>query len=88
MKPDETHLTTEEAREFLGVPGPDMIRLLEAGAIPYRAMDSHRRFALHDLVEYTKQKAARRAALDKMARDAYEAGLYDKAGIPRGGRDE
>lgn len=37
---------------------------------------------------YGEESAARRKALDEIARDAYEAGLYDRAGIPEGGRDE
>jgi len=41
------------------------------------------------LISYSKRKSDRKAALDKMARDAYEAGLCDKgADIPKGGRDE
>jgi hypothetical protein len=49
----------------------------------------HRRIALRDLLAYQKRRGeAHRAALDKMARDAFEAGLYDNATIPEGGSDE
>lgn len=55
---------------------------------PYSLVGQHRRIQLSDVIAYSKRKAERKAALDKMARDAYEAGLYDKgAGIPEGGEE-
>jgi hypothetical protein len=48
----------------------------------------HRRIALRDVPAYAGRRAARKAALDKMAREAYDAGLYDAAAIPEGGQDE
>lgn len=87
--PEEQQLTTQEAGELLGVSRPYLIRLLDAGEIPYSLVGRHRRIQMSDLVEYAKRRVARRAALDKMARDAYDAGLYDRTiGIPEGGRDE
>ena len=86
--PEEKQLTTQEAGELLGVSRPFLIRLLDAGEMPYSLVGKHRRIQLSDVIAYSKRKAERKAALDKMARDAYEAGLYDKgAGIPEGGEE-
>ncbi len=67
---------------------PYLIRLLDAGEMPYRLVGRHRRIALRDVVEFAKRSTARRVSLDRMARDAHDAGLYETASIPRGGRDE
>jgi excisionase family DNA binding protein len=87
--PEEKELTTQQAGELLGVSRPFLIRLLDAGEMPFRLVGRHRRIQLRDVIDYSKRKSDRKAALDKMARDAYAAGLYEKsAGIPKGGRDE
>ncbi len=68
---------------------PYLIRLLDADAMPYTLVGKHRRIALRDVLDYAKRRAeARRGTLDKMARDAFEAGLYDNAAVPEGGSDE
>ena len=87
--PEEKQLTTQQAGALLGVSRPFVIRLLDAGEMPFSLVGKHRRIRLSDLISYSKRKSDRKAALDKMARDAYEAGLYDiRAGIPKGGREE
>lgn len=87
--PEEKQLTTQEAGDLLGVSRPYLIRLLDAGEMPFSLVGTHRRIRLGDVVAYAKRKANRKAALDKMARDAFGAGLYDsEAGIPEGGREE
>lgn len=87
--PEEKQLTTQHAGELLGVSRPFLIRLLDAGEMPFSLVGTHRRIKLSDVMDYSKRKSDRKAALDKMARDAYDAGLYEKtAGIPNGGRDE
>jgi excisionase family DNA binding protein len=89
LMPEERQLTTQRAAELLGMSRPYLIRLLDAGEMPYHLVGKHRRIALRDVLSYSKRRAAgRRAALDKMARDAFEAGLYDHATIPKGGSDE
>lgn len=87
--PEDRQLTTQQAGELLGVSRPFLIRLLDAGEMPFSLVGRHRRIKVSDLVDYSKRKSDRKDALDKMARDAHAVGLYDRsAGIPKGGRDE
>ncbi len=89
LLPEEQQLTTQRAAELLGMSRPYLIQLLDGGEMPYTLVGKHRRIALRDVLAYAKRRAeARRNALDKMARDAFEAGLYDNASIPEGGSDE
>ena len=87
--PEEKQLTTQQAGALLGASRPFLIRLLDAGEMPYSLVGKHRRIKLSDVMDYSKRKSDRKAALDKMARDAYGAGRCEKgAGIPKGGREE
>jgi excisionase family DNA binding protein len=89
VMPEERQLTTQRAAELLGMSRPYLIQLLNAGEMQYHLVGKHRRIALRDVLAYAKRRAkSRRAALDTMARDAFEAGLYDNATIPDGGSDE
>jgi excisionase family DNA binding protein len=89
LVPENQQLTTQRAADLLGVSRPYLIKLLEGGELPYHKVGSHRRIFLKDLVAYQKQRhAERRAALDQIAREAFESGLYDRTGIPEGGEDE
>jgi excisionase family DNA binding protein len=89
LMPEERQLTTQRAAELLGMSRAYLIRLLDAGEMPYHLVGKHRRIALRDVLTYAKGRAeGRKAALDKMARDASEAGLYDNATMPEGGSDK
>jgi excisionase family DNA binding protein len=89
LLPEEQQLTTQRAAELLGMSRPHLIQLLDAGKMQYDLVGKHRRIALRDVLAYAKRRAAgRRAVFDKIARDAFEAGLYDNASIPEGGSDE
>jgi excisionase family DNA binding protein len=78
LMPEEKQLTTQQAGDLLGMSRPYVIRLLDAGEMPYVLVGKHRRISLRDVLVYAKRRSkARRSALDKMARDAYDAGLYD-----------
>lgn len=87
--PENQQLTTQRAADLLGVSRPHLIKLLESGELPYHKAGSHRRIYLRDLVAYRKRRdAERKEALNRIANEAYEAGLYDRTGIPEGGEDE
>ena len=89
LLPERQRLTTQSAANFLGFSRPHLIKLLEAGAIPFEKVGQHRRILLKDLLEFQKKRdAERRAALDRLAREEFEAGTYVGTGIPEGGSDE
>jgi len=87
--PENQQLTTQRAADLLGVSRPHLIKLLEAGDLPYHKAGSHRRVYLKDLIAYQKRRdTERKAALDRIAKDAFDSGLYDRTGLPEGGQDE
>jgi len=89
LVPENQQLTTQRAADLLGVSRPHLIKRLEAGELSYHKAGSHRRIYLKDLVAYQKRRdVARKAALDRIAKEAFESGLYDRTGIPEDGDDE
>jgi excisionase family DNA binding protein len=89
LVPENQQLTTQRAANLLGVSRPFLIKLLEAGELPYHMAGSHRRIYLKDLRDYQRRRdVERKAALDQIAKEAFELGLYDRTGIPEGGEDE
>ena len=89
LTPENQQLTTQRAADLLGMSRPHLIKLLEAGQLTYHKIGSHRRIYLKDLVAYQKRRdAERKAALDRIAKEAFDSGLYDRTGIPDGGEDE
>jgi excisionase family DNA binding protein len=78
VAPHETVLSTSEAAGLLGVSRPTLVRLLEAGEIPFEQPGRHRRVRLADVLAYLERAKRRRAAgLDQMVADAEDAGFYD-----------
>jgi excisionase family DNA binding protein len=87
--PDKQVVTTQRAADLLGMSRPFFIRLLERGAMAHHRVGNQRRVYLRDVLAFAKRRdQEREAALDRMARDAVAAGLYDRAYIPEGGSDE
>ena len=87
--PENQQLTTQRAADLLGVSRPHLIKLVESGELPYHKVGSHRRIYFKDLIAYQKRRdVERKAALDRIAKEAFESGLYDRTGIPEGGEDE
>ena len=89
LVPENQQLTTQRAADLLGVSRPHLIKLVEAGVLPYHKAGSHRRIFLKDLLAYQKRRdEERKAALDRISKEAFESGLYDRTGIPEDGEDE
>ena len=71
-------VSTQQAATVLNVSRPTVVKLIDDGLLPSRKVGSHRRITLADLLIYRDGMVARRrAALDRMSRDAEELGLYD-----------
>lgn len=72
-------LTTQQAAALLGVSRPFFVKQLESGALSFHLTGTHRRVYLKDLMAYKEHRdRERRDALDQMAKEAEDMGLYDK----------
>ncbi len=87
--PEEEQVTTQVAANILGVSRPHLIKLLEAGEIPFTRTGSHRRVLIKDIKSYEKRRDnERRVILARLAKHALEEGSYEGTPIPDGGEDE
>lgn len=78
IAPHNTMLTTQEAADLLNISRPTLVRLLTDGEIPHTMRGRHRRVLLRDILEYSERtRSERRSALDEMAADAENDGLYE-----------
>ena len=78
LYPESSELTTKQAADVLGVSRPFLIRVLEAGTIPYRKVGRHRRVLMKDVLAYKQSmQVKRRAALDDLVKASEEMDGYD-----------
>ena len=77
VAPVGQQLTTQQAADLLGISRPTLIKFLEAGRIPYDTPGRHRRLRLSDVLGFQEvRRAEQRGALDALAQDAQDMGLY------------
>jgi len=78
VAPQNTRLTTQEAADMLGISRSTLVRMLDAGEIPFEKIRRHRRLYLSDVLEFQKrQRRAADEALSDMVADAQAMGAYD-----------
>jgi len=89
LLPDNQVVTTQRAADLLGMSRPFFIKLLETGAMAHHRVGNQRRVYLRDVLEFARKRdEERQASLDRLSRQALEAGLYDRNVMPEGGSDE
>ena len=78
LTPLHSELTTGQAADILHVSRPYLVKLLEAGDIPYFKVGKHRRVRREDVMAYkTAIDRRREAVLDELVAESQELGLYD-----------
>lgn len=60
--PTNTHLTTQQAADYLQISRPTLVKILETGTIPFTTVGRHRRVLLTDLIRYEEKLRAERKA--------------------------
>jgi excisionase family DNA binding protein len=84
IAPHNTMLTTQEAADLLNISRPTLVRLLTDGEISHTMRGRHRRVLLRDILAYQERtRTERRQALDRMAADGEDDGLYEATATPK-----
>lgn len=80
LAPTTQRLTTQQAANFLGISRPTLVKLLEAGEIPFDRPGRHRRVGLLDLLAYqSSRRSDRKDMLQRLTTEASELGLYERS---------
>lgn len=80
--PVTAELTTQQSADLLNVSRPHLIKLLDAKALPYRMVGTHRKLRAQDVLTYRdKVSFERRNALTRMVELDEELGLYDDEAV-------
>ncbi len=75
---ENEEMSPAAAAAFLGVSRPYLVKKLEAGALPFHWVGSHRRMRVADVRKYQQQRRHRSLALlQQMRDDAEDLGLYE-----------
>ena len=74
--PVETELSTQQAADLMNVSRPHLVKILEAGEIPFEKVGKHRRVKFVDVKTYrAKSKAERRKKLSALQKLGQELGI-------------
>jgi excisionase family DNA binding protein len=85
---EDQAVTTQRAADILGMSRPFFIKQLETGVMAYHRVGNQRRVLLSDVLKFAKNRdEERQASLDRLSRQAFESGLYDRNRIPDDGHE-
>jgi excisionase family DNA binding protein len=76
LLPVHAHVTTQQAADILNVSRPFLVKLIEAGEIPYQMVGTHRRLRAEDVFAYRRAQEQRsRRAISELSQLDQELGF-------------
>jgi excisionase family DNA binding protein len=73
LMPYGLHLTTQQAADLLHVSRPHVVKLCDAGELPFEWVGTHRRIRIEDLIAYRERRAlSRKEHLRELTRSSQE----------------